>query len=271
MNTFSQWFDKDGASILFIILGAAILYFAGSKAVEIIVRQAVKSKGKGANQPRKDIEKRQKTLTSLVGNIWRTAVVIVAVVSIFRILFPRIDFSPLFASAGIVGVAVAFGSQTLVKDFLTGIFIVSENQYRVGDVVEINGAEGRVEQLGTRSTIIRDTDGNVHYIPNGSISHVVNKTMGYSRVNFTLSIADGGDIDKAIRVINSTGIKLKDDPDWSRMIIEAPQFDSIDSFSKSDVLLTIKGKVQPSDQWKVTAEMRRRLLTAFVKNGIELS
>lgn len=261
MNVLNHWIENDGVAIAFIAIGAAIIYLVGNKVVTLLVKQFVKGKSRG--QPRKDIEKRQKTLVGLSVNIWRIIVIAVAGVSIMKIAFPAIDFSPLFASAGIVGIAVAFGSQTLVKDFITGLFIVSENQYRVGDVVEINGAEGRVEQLGARSTVVRDFDGNVHYLPNGSIVHVVNKTMGYSRVNFTLSISSEADLDKAIKVINKIGKKMATEEAWKRMIIDAPQFDSVKNFSKSSIDISINGKVQPSDQWRVTAEMRRRILEAF--------
>lgn len=269
MSTLTQWFEHDGVSILFIVIGGIILYYAGGKLVKFFTKQIVR--GKGRAMPRKDIEKRQKTLANLTVAIWRGAVVAVAIISIFKQLFPALDLSPLFASAGIVGIAVAFGSQTLVKDLLTGVFIVTENQYRVGDVVEINGAEGKVEHLGTRSTVIRDADGNVHYLPNGSIIHVVNKTMGYSRVNFTLSIATSADFDKAVSTINQVGDTLAAEKDWKSKILEAPQFYSIDTFTASAVTITIVGKVQPSDQWRVTAEMRRRLLEEFEKNDIPLA
>lgn len=269
MDVLNHWLEKDGIAIVFIILGAALLYFFGSKIVELLVSQIVKGKSRG--QPRKDIEKRQQTLASLSVSIWRIAVAAVAVLSIFKTLFPALDLSPLFAGAGIVGIAVAFGSQALVKDFLTGLFIVTDNQYRVGDVVEINGAEGRVERLGTRVTVIRDFEGNVHYIPNGSIIHVVNKTMGYSRVNFTLSLSTGTDLDKAITLINKTGKKLASEPEWKRMILEPPQFDSIETFSKDEIDVRIIGKVQPSDQWRVTAELRHRLLAEFEKAAITLA
>lgn len=270
MSTITQWLEHDGIAVIFILIGGTILYFLGGKIIEFFTKQLVRGKGR-RTMPRKDIEKREKTLASLTGTIWRTAIVIVAVLSIFKQVFPGLDLSPLFASAGIVGIAVAFGSQAIVKDFLTGLFIVTENQYRVGDVVEINGAEGKVEHLGTRSTIIRDADGNVHYIPNGSIIRVVNKTMGYSRVNFTLSLASGADFDQAVSIINQVGDTLAADKAWKSKIIEAPQFYSIETFSGSSITITITGKVQPSDQWRVTAEMRRRLLEEFDANKIPLA
>lgn len=269
MSSFNQWLEHDGVSIGLILVGAAILYYGGSVLVAFLTKKLVKQKNRRI--PKKDAEKRQKTLSGLTVAIWRTAVGVIAVISIMKVFFPALDLSPLFASAGIVGVAVAFGSQTLVKDLLTGIFIVSENQYRIGDVVEINGAEGRVEHLGTRSTVLRDTDGNVHYLPNGSIIHVVNKTMGFSRVNFTLSLSATANLDNAISIINQVGDDLARDPEWKKRIIEAPQFKAIDTISAATVSVSIVGKVQPADQWSVTAEMRRRLLDEFAKGDISLA
>ena len=274
MNTLNQWLQHEGLSIAFILLGAALLYYFGGIAVRFFTTQLVK--GKGRALPKRDIEKREKTVSSLTVAVWRIAVGIMAGVSIIKILFPALDLSPLFASAGIVGVAVAFGSQSLVKDFLTGLFIISENQYRVGDVIEIQGmsvsdAHGRVERVGTRTTVIRDEDGNVHYVPNGSIVHVVNKTMGFSRVNFSVAILNGSDLDQAISVINQVGDALAMDEKWKKKILEAPQFDSISSFSGSSTEIKIVGKVQPSDQWSITAEMRRRLLEELEQNDIKLA
>lgn len=269
METLTQTFADDALSVLFIVIGTALLYGIGGKIVRFFTYKLVQGKRKAI--PQKDVEKRQKTLASLTVAIWQAVVIIVGIVSVVRIIFPAIDLSPLFASAGIVGVAVAFGSQALVRDFITGIFIVSENQYRVGDIVEIDGSTGKVEHLGTRSTVLRDFDGNVHYIPNGSITKVINKTMGYSRVNLTLLLAPDTDLDTTISIINQTGDKLAGDVKWKKKIIEAPQFDLISAVTGNAIEITITGKVQPSDQWAVTAELRRRLIRDFKANDIALA
>jgi small conductance mechanosensitive channel len=269
METLNNWLKEDGSSLLFILIGSIVAYYLGSKLISLLIRHFVHSWGRAL--PQKDTEKRQKTLSSLAITIWRIIVVFIGLVSIFKTLFPKIDLSLLFTSAGIVGVAVAFGSQTLVKDFLSGLFIVSENQYRVGDYVDINGATGKVEHVGARSTIIRDLDGNVHYIPNGTINHVINKTMGYSRVHFTISLDSKAGLDKAVTVVNKIGKELANDKQWSKKIIEAPQFDSVGVFTARSVDIVIIGKVQPSDQWSVTAEMRRRLLKKFEADNIDLA
>jgi small-conductance mechanosensitive channel len=266
LTHFSAQDSIDAAVIVLVMLA---FYVLGSAALRYIVKNAVE-RSRQKTWHRKDIEKRQKTLVGVVVNIWRILVIFVGGFQLLKIVFPGIDTAPLFASAGIVGVAIGFGSQALVKDFLSGIFIISENQYRVGDIIDINGSTGTVERIGTRSTVIRDNDGNVHYFPNGSVQHVINKTMGYSMARFSIGVHPSNDLDKIIVVINETGKKLAGEEKWKNKIIDAPTFESIGEFTPSTVQLFISGKTQPSDQWSVTAEMRRRLLFAFEKSKIEL-
>ncbi|MEO5691326.1 MAG: mechanosensitive ion channel family protein [Candidatus Saccharimonadales bacterium] len=218
-----------------------------------------------------DIKKRQNTLIDLLTAVWKWLVVIVASIMLITELLPTVDLAPVFASAGIIGIALGFGAQSLIKDFLSGLFIISENQYRVGDVVDLEGAAGTVEHVGLRSTILRDADGNVHYIPNGNIMHVINKTMGYSKVNFTLSVHPDTDIDTLSTVINEAGQQMFDDESWKDKLLEAPYFLNIGAFSDTSMEVTIVGKTAPSAQWSVTGELRRRLLRAFHKNSIELA
>ncbi len=218
-----------------------------------------------------DIKKRQNTLIDLLTAVWKWLVLIIASMMLIRELLPTVDLAPVFASAGIVGIALGFGAQSLIKDFLSGLFIISENQYRVGDVVDLEGASGTVERVGMRSTILRDADGNVHYIPNGNIMHVINKTMGYSKVNFTLSVHPDTDIDTLSTVINEVGQEMADDNTWKEKLLEPPYFLNIGAFSDTSMEVTIVGKTAPSAQWSVTGELRRRLLRSFHKNNIELA
>ena len=223
---------------------------------------------------RKDLEKRQRTLTAMFTNVWRILVVAISlyfasVAIVGQDKAPTL-FAPLFASAGIIGVAIGFGAQSIVKDFLSGIFLITENQYRVGVVIEIDGARGTVEQIGVRSTVLRDVDGNVHYIPNGMVQHVVNKTMGYSVSRFTVAVAPDTNIDAAAKQINQIGLKLMKEDDWKNKILEAPHYVMMGEFSSTAVNMIVSGKTQPSDQWAVTAEMRRRILEAFEREGIAI-
>lgn len=219
---------------------------------------------------KKDLEKRRNTVSSLASNIWRIVVILCTLYAVFIQFFDAALLSPLFASAGIIGVALGFGAQSLVKDFLSGVFIISENQYRVGDVVEIEGFGGSVERIGVRSTVLRDADGNVHYFPNGMVQHVINKTMDYSMARFTLTVAPDSDIDKIIKIVNNIGMELVEEDTWKKKIIEPPQFVMMGDFTANAVNLIVSGKTQPSDQWSVVAEMRQRILVEFDKAGIKL-
>ncbi len=259
-----------GISILIILFVALIAYYGGTRIVASTVRRLVKST-RHREWHRKDIEKRQNTLSALFTNIWRILVMVIASLTIFKELFPLIDLSPLFASAGIIGVALGFGAQSIIKDFLSGIFIISENQYRVGDIVDIEGASGTVERIGTRSTVLRDVDGNVHYFPNGMVTHVINKTMGYSMPRFIVAVHPDTDLDEVVSIINDLGEKLAKEDKWKKKIIEPPAFVSLGEITGNSLEIIIAGKTQPSDQWSVIAEMRRRLLESLEKAKIELA
>lgn len=252
------------------LLGAIVAYYLGRFVLSWAIRGVIKSTAKHRDWHKKDIEKRQETLVQLVRSFWKIVVIAYAVAIVANKVF-LIDLSPLFASAGIIGVALGFGAQSLVKDFLSGIFIIAENQYRVGDVVDIMGAAGKVERVGTRSTVIRDSDGNVHYIPNGTIQHVVNKTMGFSVSRFILQLDPATDIATATDIINQTGQTLAGEEKWRRKIIEAPKFTSVGDITGRAVEIIVSGKTMPSDQWAVTSEMRRRLLEAFEAHDIALA
>lgn len=271
MTAFSKWFNDNWFSGLLIVIVTALLYSVGSTVLGVLVRNTVAASVRGKNWHHKDIEKRQNTLVSLFTNIWRVVVVAASAFILFTSLFPQVNLAPLFASAGIIGVAFGFGAQSLVKDFLSGVFIITENQYRIGDIIEINGDSGVVEHIGTRSTVIRDDDGNVHYFPNGTIQHVINKTMGYSMARLSVSVMPSADIDQVIEIINTTGKKLADEQKWSRKILAAPAFTSMGEFTGTSVSLNVAGKTQPSDQWAVASEMRRRLFVALEKHDIALA
>lgn len=219
---------------------------------------------------KKDLEKRQRTLNVLFSNVWRIMVVLATAYGVFAQFFDYKALAPLFASAGILGVALGFGAQSLVKDFLSGVFIISENQFRVGDIIEIEGFGGTVERIGVRSTVIRDADGNVHYFPNGMVQHVINKTMGYSMARFTLSVAPDVNVDEVAKIIDKIGLALTKEDTWKDKILEAPHFVSVGDFNATSVNIIVTGKVQPSDQWSVVAEMRRRLLEKFEEGGIAM-
>lgn len=269
MEAILERINTYGVEILIILLITAAVYYIGSLSLGYIVKHTIRTARRKWHE--KDVEKRQKTLLSLFRNLWRTLIIATAAMFIFHRLFPDVSLAPLFASAGIIGVAFGFGAQSLVKDFISGMFIISENQYRVGDVIDIDGFSGTVERIGARSTVMRDADGNVHYFPNGIIQHVINKTMDYSIARLTLSLPPSSDLEQIIEIIDTTGKQLAKEAKWKNKITEPPAFTSVTDFTATAVTIAIAGKTMPSDQWGVTSEMRRRLLVAFEKNKIELS
>ncbi|NCU30412.1 mechanosensitive ion channel family protein [Candidatus Saccharibacteria bacterium] len=265
-----RWLADPGIIIFSIIISAVIVSHFGGSIIASLIRQTIRPHVLNGLTD-EDAVKRQNTLISLFTTVLKTLVAIAAFSMVAVKLFPSVDFGPLFASAGIAGIAIGFGAQSIIKDFLSGVFIILENQYRVGDVVDIEGAAGTVEKLTIRSTILRDFDGNVHFLPNGSVSHVINKTMGFSKVNFSITIKPENDLDMVIKIINATGKKLADDKNWATKITEAPQFFNISSFTDVSVDMSVVGKTEPSEQWGVTSELRRRLLSEFSKAGVELA
>ncbi len=256
-------------AVALIIIVALVLYIVGPFVVGWLM-QHVFVTAHQRTLHKKDLEKRQRTIGAMLTNIWRVLVILGLVIFLSDKLFEKDVLAPLFASAGIIGVAIGFGAQSLIKDFLSGIFIISENQFRVGDVVEIEGFSGTVERIGFRSTVLRDVDGNVHYFPNGMVQHVINKTMGYSMARFTVAVAPETDIDLASKLINQIGLDLAKEREWKDKILEAPHYVMMGDFSSTAVNMIVSGKTQPSDQWSVTSEMRQRILEAFESAGISI-
>lgn len=269
----TDWLKNHFAAMIVIIIAGAITYYVGGRLLSILVKRLVKTT-RHREWHQKDIEKRQKTLAAVARNVWHIFVVIVVVIALFREGIDHADaiLAPFFASAGVVSVILGFGAQTVIKDFIAGLFIIGENQYRVGDIVEFaDNASGTVERIGSRSTVIRDVDGNVHYLPNGSITHVINKTMGYSMARFIITVDPTSDIQKVSTIINKIGKELASEDKWKNKILEPPAFVSVGEFTGTSLEIIIAGKTQPSDQWAVVAEMRRRLLVSLEKASIKLA
>lgn len=267
-----DWLQVNGPKLAVILFVTLLAYFAGTRIVTFVVKRAVKGARHRAWH-KKDIEKRQKTLVGLFVSVWRIIIFFTVFYALLAVFFPDIGsaLAPLFASAGIIGVALGFGAQSLIKDFLSGIFIISENQYRVGDIVEIEGFSGTVERIGTRSTVLRDVDGNVHYFPNGMVQHVINKTMDYSMARFIMLLHPESDIDAVAELIDSTGKNLSEEEKWKDKILSPPAFVSVGEITGNSIEFIVAGKTQPSDQWSVVSEMRRRLLEEFEDRGVRLA
>ena len=181
-----------------------------------------------------------------------------------------INIGPLIAGAGIVGVALGFGSQTIVKDFLTGLFMLLEDQYGVGDIVDVGEATGVVEGVSLRTTRIRDLEGTLWHVPNGQIARVGNKSQLWARSLIDIPVAYDTDVAHATRVIKETADDLWRDPRWAADIVEEPEVWGVEAFAADQVLIRMVIKTEPARQWAVNRELRARLLVAFEREGIEI-
>ncbi|MEA2549635.1 MAG: moderate conductance mechanosensitive channel [Chloroflexota bacterium] len=215
-----------------------------------------------------EVQKRMDTLDELGSNVIRAFVVMIAGIMILDAL--DLNIGPAVAGLGVVGIAVGFGAQSLVKDYLNGALILIENQYSKGDVVSIAGVSGAVEDFSLRRTTLRDLDGIVHTVPNGAVSVASNRTRTWSRINQNVTVAFGTDIDKAIEVVDELGKTMAADPIWKRRILEPPRVERVESIDERGVTLKILGTVRASEQWAAGGEFRKLLLEAFAKNGIRL-
>jgi small conductance mechanosensitive channel len=182
-----------------------------------------------------------------------------------------LDLGPLIAGAGIVGVAIGFGSQNLVRDFISGIFMLMEDQYGVGDVVDAGPATGTVEGVGLRTTRLRDVNGTLWHIPNGEIRRVGNRSQGWARALVDVEVAYSTDLDDATRTIEKVAQDLAADPNWATRILELPEVWGVEELGPDGIRVRLGAKTRPLEQWKVARELRARLKVAFDEAGIEVS
>jgi small-conductance mechanosensitive channel len=211
---------------------------------------------------------RAETLGHVLRSVFSFAIWGIAATTILGEL--GINLGPLIAGAGIAGVALGFGAQSLVKDFLAGIFILVEDQYGVGDVVDVGEASGTVEAVSLRTTRLRDVSGTVWHVPNGQIARVGNMSQQWARALLDVSVAYGTDTDVAQTLIKDTADALWRDPDWSGRILEEPEVWGIEALGADGVSIRLVLKTLPAAQWGVLRELRSRLKAALDDAGIEI-
>ncbi|POR05633.1 mechanosensitive ion channel protein MscS [Alkalispirochaeta sphaeroplastigenens] len=215
-----------------------------------------------------EVQKRLKTLTGILTAGTRILLWLVVGMMILRRL--GIDVAPLMAGAGVLGLALGFGAQELVRDFIAGFFILMENQIRLGDVVSINGTGGLVEHVGFRTVVLRDNTGTVHVFQNGKINTVSNMTKDWSAQVFDIGVAYKEDTDRVVAVMRSVAADLRQDQLLGPDILEDLEVMGVDSFADSAVVIKARIKTRPIRQWAVGREYRRRLKYAFDREGIEI-
>jgi small conductance mechanosensitive channel len=257
--------------ILLVLVVAVVLLRASRLFVHGVVKALMDreaTEGTAQELSAVELKKRMDTLDGLGGNVIRFFIVIIAGLMILRAF--GLDIGPAVAGLGVVGVAVGFGAQHLVRDYLNGSLILIENQFSKGDVIRAAGVAGTVEDFSLRRTTLRDLDGVVHTVPNGEISVASNLTRVWSRINQDVVVAYGTDIDEATRVVDEVGRSMADDPDWKRRVLEPPKVDRVAALGEYGVTLKILGTVRAPDQWAAAGELRKRLLAAFKEHGIEI-
>jgi len=213
---------------------------------------------------------RRQQIRTVSGVIYSVGVFLILFVAALQILpLLGINMGPLLASAGIAGVAVGFGAQTLVHDFINGFFILVENQYDIGDVVKIAGVQGTVEMVTLRRTILRDADGTLHNVPSSQITVVSNLTRDWTQLALHISVAYNTDTDKVIELLQEVGDELAADSEFGPMIVAKPQVPGIEKVSGDEVDYLMLVKTRPGTQDSVRRELRRRIKTCFEKNQIQ--
>ncbi|MBH2007241.1 mechanosensitive ion channel [Candidatus Saccharibacteria bacterium] len=253
--------------VLLTIIFTLILQIIVQHTVGLFVRRVVRGH-RYANKVEE--HKQEQTLRGIL----RTSVGVIIWVLAILVILTQLGFqlSTLLTSAGLIGVVVGFGAQSVIKDFVAGLFVLGENQYRVGDVVEMQVAginfSGTVEDLTVRITRLRDLDGNLHVIGNGAAQAVTNLSYKYANVNIDIDIAYTSDIDEVEAVVNEVGQKMAKSDTWSRSIFEPIQFLRVDGFEDSGIRIKSLGRVEPAEQWAVAGEFRRRLKKEFDKHSI---
>lgn len=212
--------------------------------------------------------KRAETL----GRVFRYVVAVVVLVLATTLILSELGIAvaPILGAAGVIGLAVGFGAQSLVKDYFAGFFILLENQMRQGDVVDIAGKAGLVEEITLRYVRLRDYDGNVHFVSNGLITTVTNMSRGYAQSVVDVGVAYREDTDEALGVMRETGAAMRADPSFGPKILDELEIAGVDRWADSAVILRCRFKVKPLEQWNVRREFLRRLKKAFDARGIEI-
>ncbi len=257
--------------VLFIVAVAAVAMRLASLFVHGIVKALLDreaTEGTAQELSAVELKKRMDTLDGLGAHAIQFFIIVIAALMILGRL--GLDIGPAVAGLGVIGIAVGFGAQTLVRDYLNGALILVENQFSVGDVVRLAGVAGTVEDYNLRRTTVRDIDGVVHTIPNGEIKVASNLTRVWARINQDVTVAYGTHIDRAIDVVDGVGRELSEDPVWKRRILEPPRVERVEALGEYGVTLKILGSVRAPEQWAAAGEFRKRLLAALEANDIEI-
>lgn len=261
----TTWLLGGGLRVLLIATIAFVLVRVG----QLLVRRFEQDVSVGTGLEVLERAKRAKTLGGLVQNVLTTLVVIVATMMILREV--GLDITPILTGAGILGLAVGFGAQTLVKDIISGFFLILENDVRIGDFVDIGAHSGIVEEMNLRTIVLRDAEGTVHVIPNGSIAALSNRSKDHAYYVIDVPAAYRTDTDEVVRILEEAGASLRADDHLAPFILDDLEVLGVDAFTDTAVNVKARIKTVPLKQWVVGRELRRRLKRALDEAGVELA
>jgi small conductance mechanosensitive channel len=257
---FIRFLHQDAPKILFVVLMAFVLV----RIFRAIVDKMVSLQERRASGIR---SQQVRTLAAVVNSVGVFVVVFVSTLMILGTL--GLNVGPLLASAGVVGLAIGFGAQTLVKDVINGFFILLENQYDVGDVVRIAGVKGTVENMSLRHTTLRDDDGTVHIVPNSAILIVSNTTRDWSQITLKVVVAYSEPSERIVALLKQLGEEIRHDPAYAEDVVSEIQVPGIDRVGNGEAEYLVLIKTRPSKQYAVSRELRRRIKECFNKNNIQ--
>jgi small conductance mechanosensitive channel len=248
--------------VIILLLAWGLLHYTG-KGIRLLKSYLlVRAGGDGEESKRID--------TLARASRYLASVVIILVAGMLVLSELGIAIAPILATAGVLGIAVGFGAQSLVRDYFAGLFLLLEDQVRQGDVVEVAGKSGLVEEVTLRYIKLRDYDGNVHFIPGGSVTTVTNKSRGFAYSVIDVPVAYREDVDAAMALMGEVGAGLQADAGYADRILEAMEMAGVERWAESAVVLRCRFKVRPLEQWNVRREYLRRLKQAFDRRGIEI-
>ena len=264
LRTLSTWTFASGLKVLLIVAVAVALI----RIVGVGVQRFEHDINFGTGLDALERAKRARTLGGVLSSV--TTVVVIAIAMLMILDELEVNTSPVLTGAGILGVALGFGAQTLVRDLIGGFFLILENQVRVGDVVAMNGIGGLVEAINLRTTILRDEEGTVHVIPNGAVTTLANRSIQFSYYVINLPLAYSEDPDRVSTLLRKIADELRADDAFRPFILEPLEIIGVDAFEEHALRLKIRIKTAPLKQWYVGRELRRRMHRALRDAGIQL-
>ena len=262
LRALSRWAIAHGFNVVIIVAGG----WAATRAAKAAIGRLQHTLGRGAALTDLEWQRRAATLGGILTSLVTASVAFVAILMLLREL--SIDVMPILTGAGIAGLAIGFGAQNLVRDVISGFFLILEDQVRVGDLARINGVAGTVEQINLRTIVIRDMEGAVHVFPNGTVTALANLSKLFAYAIVDLRVAYTENTDRVLGTIREVGASLEQDPAWASLVLEPLDVLGVESLADGAATIRVRFKTAPLNQSRVANELRRRVMGAFVGRGI---